>query len=480
MATNSFIDTSKVYPTYPHYYATNLKAPIVWEKDQNEMTGMQGMMIPITYDGVICPWEHRINFPLHRRLIKDPTISITRSLMIAPMTLSEWSVIARDGAPEGAKELVEEEINSRREEIIEQALRGVIDFGWVAFETVFEDGKNLATGKHVKKLKKLKQLIHYFTWLRANPLDGSFAGIMQDNIATGQRIYLDADQVLLFNIEQEGSNWYGNSRLDNCIDALNGWNTVKDISLGYLRKIAGAHWVIYYPVGTTMYNGIMTDNQQIAQDIVRQLEANGSMTIPGSIKNFIDSQLSQNEGELRIENLTDSGSSSASYLDQMRYYDILKMRGLNMPERALTEGTHGTNAEAVSHLGAAVSGMESMGRSLVRQLNAQLVNRLLALNYGDSAKGTVYIEAARISDSHVSYIQDILRQLIGNPDYGYVVSQNIDVPATMEMSGIPMLPKGDASEETIRDHIEEIKEQQNEDRQTMQQGEEEQNGSTEE
>ena len=421
---------NKEYEGLPQYFPNGFK-PLA--EDDNEKTGAQTLAKPTSMDGLIYPLEQRLDTFTYLKLLRDPTIALARCLMVAPITLVPIIVKVDPDAPEGAEELIQEQIIDRKDVWMKLALEGCIDFGWTAFENVYEFNRE----KQVCELKKQKQLLHEITWLRANPYTGDFAGIMQDNIITGRRVYLDQNKIQLFNFDQRGSNWYGNSILDNAVLPSRRWYEIEEMAVGYMRKIGGAHWVIKYPVGTTNCNGVNKDNAEIAQELLKNLEANGAIAIPQDLELYRFTQESGQAQQWVVENMTDSGATSASYADTLRYYDTLKVRGMMLPERMILEGEFGTKAEAVAHSEAAVAGMEMRYRGIVRDMDAQTKRQLLALNFGEKYRDCVRLTPAEITRDDKQFMKEIYNSLLGNSDVGHVVASGVDIEQLQQLLAIP-------------------------------------------
>ncbi len=94
-----------------------------------------------------------------RLMRKDATVKLARLFAFSPILSAKWSVETLEGAPEGAKELIEDCIISMQSHILSTALVGLHDFGWQAYEKIFDQvpyGMN--AGKF--RLRKLKPLLH--------------------------------------------------------------------------------------------------------------------------------------------------------------------------------------------------------------------------------------------------------------------------------------------------------------------------------
>lgn len=399
-----------------------------WKKDAHEHTGAQSLYVPVFSDGTITNREIQIPYPKRREMLKHPVIAMARQLAVAPMALADWSIRTYPETPKSAYWLISHEIMRRKVQIIERAFKDCIDFGFCCFEVVWDpDGKDEAHEDAVT-IKKFKHLFPYSTFLRANPKNGDFAGILQYDLYDGQPVYLPRQNVQLFNIDVEGTNHYGNSMLDNCVKSFDNWTQTRMISMGYLKKIAGAHWVVYYPDGETEYDGKMLPNFEIANLLLRQLEANGGMAIPQDVAGFIHDQSQRSDRRMwEVEQISDSGASSASYIEQLKYDDDQMVMGLMFPPNALLEGHYGTKAEAVAHAEAAIASMELMSDRFARLMSEQTVNQLLEFNYGKLARDSAYLEVAPITDNNKEILKEIYLNLLSNPDSAYSLIEDLNV-----------------------------------------------------
>ena len=411
-----------------------------FERSEYEKTGPQLLGKP-NVDGLIYPDPAIIDPYSYRKILRHPTVALARCLMVAPMTLPDWNVTCEDDAPKGAEELIKREVVAKKESIIKRGLEGCIDFGWIAFENVYAPGKT-KDGDDCVRLVAMKDLLHEITLLRANPYTGEFAGVRQNDTWTGVPINLPASKIQLFNIDQRGSNWYGNPMLDNCFEAVKSWELTDKIADRYICKIAGAHWVIHYPTGTTRYQGQdNVDNAKIAADLLDKLQANSGFSIPYDVQEYVEAQnRGSNQPIWKIENFSDSGATSASYTDILKYKETLIVRAFMMPERSILEGQFGTKAESVAQAEAAVSHMEMRLHGLIDQLNRQTVNYLLELNYGSLAKDSVRIETPPITKSNIDFVKDIYSSLLSNGELGYAIASNINSDALGDQLGIPQVP----------------------------------------
>jgi len=390
-----------------------------------------------------------------RAMRTDPTISLLRDLVIGPILSSEWSIGHTEQAPDGAVELVTKNVQNIRSYLIENALTGLMDFGWQLFEKVWAIDDN---GQAI--VDKIKPLLQDITQILVDTRTGEFIGSIQtpqypqtfENIIIGDDLvsgsgYIKSKDLILCNINVEGTYWYGRAIMENEVIPYDGWLATNDAADNYDRKIAGSHWVIYYPEGVTDFNdAVDVDNFQIAQSLMQTLDRSGAVVVPLRVSQIIDEfNNTKEQMAWKIEMLSDMTSQQSNFIDRLKYYDALKARALGFPERAILEGQFGTKAEAEVHSDAAVAVAEYRHGKITEQISYQLVNDILRFNFGREAIGTVYLKAAPIADDKKIFLRQVFLTLMQHaPD---VALEKINADEVKETLGLPRLIKDDDDSE---------------------------------
>lgn len=383
----------------------------------------------------------------HRQMRRDPTIALARALSVAPILASSWSVESEPGAPVEMKAFISKCVMPHRMNFIRTAMFGCADFGWQSYEKVIDLN---ADGQII--LKKLKPLLHDVTEILVDAETGEFVGIMQDPIYTHrhatQKIYLAAEECLLVSIDVEGTNWYGEPLMKTAEGPYDQAVEVTKAAGRYDRKIAGAHWVVYYPLGVSKVDGTDMDNAEVAKRILARLEASGSIAVPRSIQEIVDvlsAQAATAEAtQWKIELLNSAGGQTP-FIERLKYLDALKMRAFGMPERSALEGQFGTKAEAESHGDFAITNMELRHQIIVQAFNEGVTNQLLRLNYGHAAMGQVYVQPAPIADRALAFVREVYKSILSDPN-GFLTEVNkIDLEALKDKLSIPVRPESDIS-----------------------------------
>lgn len=373
--------------------------------------------------------DEKASYTTYRMMRKDPTIFLARSLIIGAIMSSSWSVTSKDDTPD---EVVQEILDSflpMRWDFLFSLLQGCIDFGWQPYEKVFDVDESGRT-----RLTRLKPLLQDLTTILIIPNTGEFAGFQQST-ATASFVQLPPENCVLATFNQEGGYLYGASLLENSRHVFNKWEECDKGASRYDRKIAGAHFVVYYPPSTSLYNSTTMTNYDIAVSIVNSLEASGPVAVPTVISGTLDGLNEQTPG-WKIELLEDKGGRQASFVDREKYLDALKVRGLGIPERAVLEGQFGTKAEAGVHGDLAMLTIGLIDLFGVRVMNEQVVGPYLRMNYGKDAVGSVVFTCAPLSAERIGRIGAVLDKVLSGPNANELFGQ-IDWDAVLDETQIP-------------------------------------------
>jgi len=369
------------------------------------------------------------SYKSYRLIRKDPTVRMARALCSAPILIGAWSVEGDDDVPDDRIQFISDNMLPLRNEIIGAALSGIKDFGWQGFEKVFEYYAGQVW------LTKCKPLLQDLTQILVDRVNGSYAGLRQCNPIP---VDLMLDKVMLVNMDVEGTNWFGQGVLEIVRETYNQWREANAGAARYDTKVAGSHWVVYYPMGKSNYKGKETDNYTVANDILASLESAGGVVVPRKLAGFVDelNAKPENFGWL-IELKEDSGGRQPTFIDRLKYLDALKVRCYNIPERAILEGEFGTKAEAGEHKDAALTYMELVHFLLTTQINRQTVDQLLVMNYGPDAEGTVYLMPSPIADEAKTFLREIYKAIMANQQGFMEEFGTVDTDALKDRLGIP-------------------------------------------
>jgi hypothetical protein len=368
-----------------------------------------------------------------RQMRRHPTIKLVRTLTVAGQAGAKWSVVADDDAPEGGKDLVTKLLKMQTH-IMGSGFRGMFDFGWQPYEIVwtYDTDENKIVVGH------LKPLLQDMTEIVVEAKTGKYAGFKQFST------FLAKQNSLLLNQEVEGTYWYGEGIMPSIEPAYDRWLVTDRSNVVYDKKISGAHWVIHYPPGTSVVSGEDVDNYDLAVRILAGLEGSGSFVVPSVVTSFVsdlNTAGTNSQDAWKVE-LISSPGAQAEFQARLAYLDTLMVRAAGFPERAILEGQYGTKAEAGEHADFAVANMDFRNKVAANQINEQLTDRLLIMNFGQATKGKVRIEIAPTADDTKDLLKQLYLQLLGG-NSGAMETPHIDMQAIRDTLNVPSLARDD-------------------------------------
>jgi len=399
-------------------------------EEAGEMTAQQVVgSVGIALGGML-PVAMPVSATQYRVIRKHPTVSLVRQYLAAPILAGSWSVDADEDAPDEAVDLIQKHVLPLRYDYLMDSIFGTVDWGWQAFEKIYEykDGSIVIT--------KLKPLLQDLTTILVLNDTGAFAGVRQDY---PRLVTLLTDKVLLVSCRVEGTNWYGTSLLENVRGAYDNWKDVNDSASRFDRKIAGAHWVVHYPPGKSDFRGVRNvDNGEIADIVIAALESSGSIRVPNSLANFVDEMNTKAGATQWIIDIKESSPGQTSgFVDRLKYCDTQMVRSFHMPERVLLETEFGTKADAGTHKDLAVTNLELLDGQFSSAINTQLVDQLLALNFGPEMMGKVRIKPSPLVDVTALMLERMYTQILANPQGFVEEAGNVDWDAVKDRLDIP-------------------------------------------
>jgi hypothetical protein len=382
-------------------------------------------------------------YATYRLIRKDPTIALARALVAAPILAGKWSIECDEDAKDEMVDFLTKLFLELRPEIMEPAVYGCIDFGFSPFEVVLYLDRDQRTSCW------FKPLLQDLTTIRVDEKTGAFKGYRQHS-KFGAEINLNAEKCLHVVFQQEAGNLYGNPLLENARAAYNMWNECNDGARRFDRKMAGAQLVIKYPVGTTPFNGEETDNSVIADSIGRSWQATGIVKIPQQ-----ESSYAQDKPQWEISMMDGVSGGQTSFISRLKYLDVLKVRGLLLPERTILEGEHGTKAEAGVHVAMAIAAREQLARQITLNVNKQVLDKLVELNWGEEQVGKVRLVQAPLVDEDKKFLQELYLAVLNDPTAfaQELASYDLDsmkdklsIPKNDSVTGVVPVPKANEPE----------------------------------
>jgi hypothetical protein len=403
--------------------------PDIGERTKTQRAGTIGGDIP----GFLT--TEASSYALYRRMSADPTLAVVRMVVISPVLAGSWSFKSQPDVLEERVDFIRDMIDPMRPSSLKDSLRS-LEFGFQAFEKVWEvvDGKLI--------LKKLKPLLPENTTILVHG-DGAFAGIRNNGVELGP------EKCLVITYDGEAGNFYGRSRHENARKEFAKREQVDNKSAQYSGKIAGVNMQIHYPEGHSLdANGVDVDNSVLAVRLMTAYADGRGACFPnlfalGDPKADLSNAANLAGKSQWIVTYNDAGGAShaAGFIEKLRYHDSRLFRAWLRPERSALEGQFGTKAEAETHGDIGVLDGELLYGDIVRQLNWYVIDEILAYNFGEDARGSVYIEPAPLADTAYAVLERVLDAILANPGTLEELLTQLDADSLAQALKLPVVDK---------------------------------------
>jgi hypothetical protein len=372
-------------------------------------------------------------FAVYRRISAHPTVALAMNIVTAPIVANSWGWSKRSDAPQGWLDFAKSVLEPMRTSVLTDGLRALA-FGFAAFEKVWQtDGRQVV-------LKKLKPLMPEVTMVLVDR-SGNFSGL-RNQIPGQEPRALRGSKAFLYAYDAEFGNFYGRSRHENIREVWSQSLQTVERMAQYHKKIAGVIAQLHYPEGTSRdAAGVERSNDIIAQQILEAVSMGKSVRFPNLFASIdVPSTAADLAGKSQwVLSQFDPGGKdySPGLLNALAYYDRLLFRGWLRPERVGLESTTGTRADAEQHSETSVLDSELVDRDFAAAFNAGVVDDLLTINFGPSARGVVWIEPSPISDVKTQVAQAVLVAMLRNAHAGPTTAQCVDIPALLQDLDLP-------------------------------------------
>ena len=400
--------------------------------EQGEQTGRQisGTVggLEVAFPSVkVLPGTYQV----YRRMRGNPTIALARAAATAPVRAAQWGIETRDGTPEAWQDFVSENIEPRWPVLIKDMLYG-LDYGHASFEKVWRvrpDG--------LWDIVRVKPLLPEMTEVVVDADTGAFAGLRQEDIV------LDVMQSFHFVYDGEAGDFYGRSRHENCRAAWANWDSILAKASVYVQKTSGVIPMIQYPEGkSTDAAGTEVDNYQHAKRMLQELGQAHGVYMPNTLAKFAEDLVRQGVdiSQLKawhISFLEAQSRHGDEFVTMMRHMESLLMRGWLVPERTATEGQHGTLADATAHTSLALVVSDLLLQDITRYINWYLIDPMLAVNFGEDARGAVYVSPETLGSDEKTFFRTLATAVLANPMNVGMLQTMVDLETMLDIAGLP-------------------------------------------
>ena len=379
---------------------------------------------------------------LYRKIKGHPTVAMARVAATAPVKLTPISFEKKDeDVPDEWIDFIRDQISPLWPMLRNESIRA-IDYGAQSFEKVF----SVVTTEGSPKIgvRKFKPLLPELTEVRTIRETGAFAGLKQ------AKVELEATNSFHFSNDQEGGNFYGRSRYENVRVTWHRWEKTAERMGRYGEKVAGVIPLVMYPEGESPGEGGKVENNfDLAMKLLDQLGRDmKGIAFPNVFSKHAEDMIRAGVDPTSIrpwliQFVETKGNHGKDFVDQLQYWDKLLIRGMLVPERAISEGQHGTKAEAGAHIDIAVSVAEDVAHDIVRCLNWYAIDQLLVLNFGEAARGAVFAVAGELSDTDKAFVRELIGKVLTSPNGIQLFFDVLDANALLERADLPRNPDFD-------------------------------------
>lgn len=382
-----------------------------------------------------------------RKMRANPTVAIARIASGAPVRANQWSYEADDGISPDAVAVVQRSIDRLRVSIVKHALTA-LDYGFAAFETTWQvDSGSLVPWS-------LRPLLPDTTEAIVDEC-GQVVG------AEHQAIPITAANLLWFSYDGEADAPYGRSRHENIRSVWSAWTDTLARLGKYTTKTSGVIPMIQYPEGKSRdATGSEVDNFELAKKVLSNLSLGAGVAMPNTLVQWAAEAVNRGVDitQLRawiITFLESRAGHGDEYLAALQHFERLMLRGWLVPERSVTEGQHGTNAEAETHGDFAIAAASHVLEDIIACVQTQLVDRMLRLNYGPGHEGTIRVKAAELDVGLRDWLRGLISSAVTGPLGPDLLGRVVAIDQLLDLTGAPRREDGpvDLAPTTIADNV---------------------------
>jgi hypothetical protein len=311
------------------------------------------------------------------------------------------------------------------------AAMNALDFGFQAFEKVWELRGREAT------LKKMKDVDPAQVEILSDEV-GDFAGFKLkssefrvQSSGTEDGIVVPAEKAFVFTYGKEFGDLYGRSRLAPVAETWWWGVELYKQTNQYFERRANPPIKARAPKGQRPdASGVVRDNMELAESLAQALKSGGVATFPAEY---------DEHGNMAwdFQYLLDDKRADM-FLAYIEHLDVKKLRGLLVPERALTQdGGSGSYAMARTHADAFMQMEQALIDEYLDHLNRYVVPQMVLYNLGPRAPVPM-IRSKGLGEENTEALQRVLEQLFQSEDGGREVRERVDVGKLLEGLGVPV------------------------------------------
>jgi hypothetical protein len=219
----------------------------------------------------------------------------------------------------------------------------------------------------------------------------------------------------------------------------------------YDKKIAGAAHVLHYPPDEKVIAADGTEKRayEVARDTLTAIEAGKPIAMPNEYAGGIDDIRNMSGPDRKrwiLEIIEDKTPRQPTFIARLEYLDKCLLRSYMVPERSAIEAVNaGSRADSGTAADIVLTIAELLHQDIARMINWHIVDQLLVINYGEKARGTVYITPQPLQDATRSLITDIVKTVFTAPANVDLLTTLLDFDAMLDQAGLPKSENIDAA-----------------------------------
>lgn len=230
----------------------------------------------------------------------------------------------------------------------------------------------------------------------------------------------------------------------------------------FFERKSDPPYLVYYPDGSTGGDYLDAEEgeeigksmQQIALNLAINAKSGGAVALPS--QTYVDGQ--DRPGTVReweISELEVNGDMS-QFIDSFEYLDVMKLRGLFIPEQALIEGAKGQSSRNVAATQADIltQAQASDIDELDDIINNFIIPDLLKVNFPESNAKAIKVTTG-FTEADMNTMKEVI-QAVSQSDTS--IMEEIDIPEMLERIGLPRVSRSEmlAKEEKIVKEMEKL------------------------
>jgi len=359
----------------------------------------------------------RIPVATYEKMRMDPQISLATALIELPILAQNFRI---DCIDETQAAVVDYAIRPIYRQLIKDMLRA-IQFGFATGEKVWEQiklkiiredeegGRSVIFNRYAVVPKKIKFIHPKSARIIRDEKTEDVAYVTQTQDyygGDGKRTpKVKIQDMIWFALDAEYGNFFGSSRYKNVYQAWYWYQIVMQFMLRYLERRGAPAAVGKAPLGsTTKADGTKVSNIDVILNAANALISNSAVAIPskhdkhGNPEWDISLLEDQQRGEL--------------FLDTLKTLNVLKLRGLFVPDKVATSDGSSTNATTEGHTDVHLLNEEALIQMIQDCLNRQLIPDIIEANFPPSKRLPCTIKIERLNYSKRTLLKEVMLRMI--------------------------------------------------------------------